>query len=89
MPIATSAQQATDRTPMYNCFFFMPTKVRFYHGDTAYIHLKISKDFANPIIFMCWDNIKRHLNVFFVSKIWENRKFCLILRMIRGLCYSL
>ena len=49
----------------------------------------ISKDFANPIIFMCWDNIKRHLNVFFVSKIWENRKFCLILRMIRGLCYSL
>ncbi|CUQ19467.1 Uncharacterised protein [Segatella copri] len=43
MPIATSAQQATDRTPMYNCFFFMSTKVRLYYGNAAYIHLKNSK----------------------------------------------
>ena len=53
MPIATSAQQATDSTPMYNCFFFMSTKVRLYYGNAAYIHLKISKGLANPIIFMC------------------------------------
>ena len=37
--------------------------------------LKISKGLANPIIFMYWDNIERHFNVFLYQNFGQIENF--------------